>query len=85
MEAVELYHAEHPLPDRLRRTCVAALRQDGAELLWPADIPGFYGGYFSERFVCDWVLGQDLATDRPVWAPASAVYFCLYAVAVQYE
>jgi ribosomal protein S12 methylthiotransferase accessory factor len=76
MEAVELYHAEHPLPDRLRRTCVAALRQDGVELLWPADICGFYGGYFSERFVCDWVLGQDLVTDRSVWAPASAVYFC---------
>jgi ribosomal protein S12 methylthiotransferase accessory factor len=76
MEAVELYHAEHPLPERLRRTCVAALRQDGTELLWPADISGFYGGYFGERFLCDWVVGQDLATGRPVWAPASAVYFC---------
>jgi ribosomal protein S12 methylthiotransferase accessory factor len=76
MEAVELYHAEHPLADRLRRTCAAALRQDGAELLEPADIGGFYGGYFSERFGCDWVVGQDLATGHPVWAPASAVYFC---------
>jgi ribosomal protein S12 methylthiotransferase accessory factor len=76
MEAVELYHAEHPLPGRLRRTCIEALCKDGAELLWPADIAGFYGGYFGERFVCDWVVGQDLATGRPVWAPASAVYFC---------
>jgi len=76
MEAVELYHAEHPQPERLQRTCAAALRQDGAALLWPADIPGFYGGYFGERFVCDWVVGQDLATARPVWVPASAVYFC---------
>jgi ribosomal protein S12 methylthiotransferase accessory factor len=75
MEAVELYHAEYPLPDRLLRTCMAALRTGGAELLWPADITGFCGGYFSERFVCEWVEGQDLATGRPVWAPAGAVYF----------
>src|SRR5262245_6982117 len=52
MEAIELYHAEHPLPERLRRTSVAALRHAGAELLWPADIAGFSGGYFGERFVC---------------------------------
>lgn len=75
MEALELSHAERPLPERLHHTCVESLRQDAYDVLLPAEIHGFHGSYFSQRFVCDWTVGEDLVTGRPVWAPASAVYF----------
>jgi ribosomal protein S12 methylthiotransferase accessory factor len=75
MEAIELHHAEHPAPERLRRTSLAQLRAEGAAVLPPADLEGFRGGYFGERFVCDWTAGESLTDGRTVWAPASAVYF----------
>jgi ribosomal protein S12 methylthiotransferase accessory factor len=75
MEALELYHAEHPLVERLYRTCAATLKREAHDLLLPAAIPGCYHGYFDERFMCDWVVGEDLTSGCPVWAPASAVYF----------
>lgn len=76
MEAIELSHAENPLPARLRRTTLAALRAESADVLAPADLYGFRRGYFTDRFVCDWTEGRNLADGgAPVWAPASAVYF----------
>lgn len=78
MEALEVYHAENPVPERLRRTCAEELRADGSELLFPAELNGFRGGYFSDRFRCDWTEGKELASGRRIWAPASSVYFgCL--------
>jgi ribosomal protein S12 methylthiotransferase accessory factor len=75
MEALELHHAENPLPWRLRRASVAELRAEGAEIIDPRDIHGFRTAYFGERFVCDWVLGEWLGRHGQVWAPASAIYF----------
>ena len=75
MEALELYHAENPPAERLRRTCVEELRAEGAELLLPSEINEFRDTYFTGCFRCDWIKGKELFSDRPVWAPASAVYF----------
>jgi ribosomal protein S12 methylthiotransferase accessory factor len=75
MEALELYHAEHPRPGRLRRTSLSELRAEGADVLAPAAIHGYRSNYFGDRFVCDWVEGEQLSNGRRVWVPASAVYF----------
>jgi ribosomal protein S12 methylthiotransferase accessory factor len=75
MEAIELYHAEHPLPARLVRAAEQDLRGSGHDVLPCRTVPGFRGGYYDERFQCEWVRGEDLVNDRPVFAPASAVYF----------
>ena len=76
MEAIELHHAENPMPDRMWRTCIEELRALKREFLRPEDLDGFYGGYFSDGFRCNWIKGRDLLSGRQVWAPASAVYFC---------
>jgi ribosomal protein S12 methylthiotransferase accessory factor len=75
MEALELHHAEHPLPSRLRRTSAAVLRGEGARVVLPAEIHGFRRGYFGDQFICDWVEGEHLADGRSFWVPGSAVYF----------
>jgi ribosomal protein S12 methylthiotransferase accessory factor len=75
MEALELFHAEHPLPERLLRVSAGELRGDRQRILSPERIPGFRGGYWSEQFRCDWVRGEDLVNGEPVYVPASAVYF----------
>jgi ribosomal protein S12 methylthiotransferase accessory factor len=75
MEAFELNHAENPPASALRRTTLAALRAEGARVIAPQDVHGFRDTYFSERYVCDWIEGEDLVRGGPVWAPASGVYF----------
>lgn len=75
MEAFELNHAENPPASALRRTTLAALRAEGARVIEPQDVPGFRDTYFTERYVCDWVEGEDIVGGGPVWAPASGVYF----------
>lgn len=75
MEALEVYHAENPLAERLRRTCVEELQAEGEDLLLPSELNEFKGEYFTDRFRCDWIKGKDLFSSRSVWAPASAVYF----------
>ncbi|MFH1640078.1 MAG: YcaO-like family protein [Chloroflexota bacterium] len=75
MEALELFHAENPLPNRLWRTCLEELQAQEQNLLLPEELDGFRGGYLCDRFRCDWIEGKDLHSGKKVWAPASAVYF----------
>jgi ribosomal protein S12 methylthiotransferase accessory factor len=75
MEAFELNHAENPPAGALRRTSLAALRSEGARVIEPREVHGFRDTYFTERYVCDWALGEDLVNGEPVWAPGSGVYF----------
>jgi len=75
MEAIELHHAEHPWPGRVRRTSLRALLDEGAHVIRPEALPDFSPGGFGERFLSDWVAGEDLVTGATVWAPAGAVYF----------
>ena len=75
MEAIELNHAENPRPSVLRRTSAAALGADGALVIRPGEVYGFRGTYFSDRFMCEWVEGENLVDGSRVWLPASAVYF----------
>ena len=75
MEAIELHHAEHPRAAVLRRTSLAALEAEGATVLRPDQIRGARDVYFTDRFICDWVEGENLVDGSRVWAPASAVYF----------
>jgi ribosomal protein S12 methylthiotransferase accessory factor len=75
MEALELHHAEHPRPERLRRTTLAELRAEGADVVHPHEVHGYRKVYFGDRYACDWVRGESLTDGRPVWLPGSAVYF----------
>lgn len=75
MEALELHHAEHPLPGRLLRDSERGLRRRGHEVLPSRTTPGFRDGYYDERFQCEWVRGEDLVSGAAMYAPASAVYF----------
>jgi YcaO-like protein with predicted kinase domain len=75
MEALELHYAENPRPGVLRRASLATLEAEGAAVVRPDEIHGARPVYFSDRFQCDWVAGENLVDGSPVWAPASAVYF----------
>jgi ribosomal protein S12 methylthiotransferase accessory factor len=75
MEALELHYAENPCDGVMRRTSLAMLEAEGATVLRPSDIRGFRNVYFTDRFQCDWVKGENLVDGAAVWAPASAVYF----------
>jgi ribosomal protein S12 methylthiotransferase accessory factor len=75
MEALELHHAENPRPGVVRRASLSALEYEGASVLRPDEIHGARPVYFTERFQCDWVEGENLVDRSPMWAPASAVYF----------
>jgi ribosomal protein S12 methylthiotransferase accessory factor len=77
MEAIEIYHAEHPDPAKLRRTSLAKLRGEGNSVISPAQLPEYLSEcYFSEDFAIDWTCGEDLQTGEAIWLPASAVYLC---------
>jgi ribosomal protein S12 methylthiotransferase accessory factor len=75
MEALELHHAEQPLPARLRRTSQRELEREGARVLAPAQVPGWAGGYCAPDFRFEWICGESLPDGAPVWAPASSAYF----------
>ena len=76
MEAIELFHAENPLHNKLRQTHAEELRNKGESVLKPNELWGFYHGYYyNERFVFDWTAGEDLHSRSTTWAPASVVYF----------
>ena len=75
MEAIELSHAENPPASALRRTSLSTLEAEGATVLRPHEIHGVRDVYFTDRFKCDWVAGENLVDGSRVWAPASAVYF----------
>lgn len=75
MEAIELHHAENPLPSRLRRATLRTLRDEGANVIHPRDLDGFHAGYWSDDFPIDWTDAEDLVTGAAAVLPASAVYF----------
>lgn len=75
MEALEVYHAEHPLPERLEWTCRRDLERAGRCFVAPEHLHGFRPATGGPDFRCEWVQGRNLADGRPVLAPASAVYF----------
>lgn len=76
MEAVELFHAENPLPRRTSRASARALREQGREFLSPQLLSGFDDGrYYSDTMLLDWVQGEDLATGRSIHVPAGCIYF----------
>lgn len=76
MEAIELFHAENPLPERLSRASAADLAARGRPYLAPGELPGCAAhGYRGDRFELEWVAGEDLNTGEAVQVPAGAVYF----------
>lgn len=76
MEGIELFHAESPDRDRLRRASVRTLQAAGSTLLNPADVPGFEEQqYYSDDLELEWLAGTQLGTDEGVYIPASAVCF----------
>lgn len=76
MEAIELHHAETPEPHRLRRSSLTQLTQQGLQVIRPEQLGDYYDQFFTDDYVIDWVEGQELVSEKPVWVPASAVYFC---------
>jgi YcaO-like protein with predicted kinase domain len=76
MEAVELHHAENPLPERLVTARERDLRAEWRERLFaPPDLPGFLGLPWTDARLGEWTEGEDMATGNPVLVPSSAVYF----------
>lgn len=76
MEAIELHHAENPLPERLVIACERDLRAKwGEHLLAASDLPGFLGLPWNDARLGEWTEGEDMATGIPVLVPSSAVYF----------
>jgi ribosomal protein S12 methylthiotransferase accessory factor len=76
MEAIELFHAERPLPERLLEGSLAGLRDQGHECLDPRALPGWERDrYWSAELRLEWTSGEDLASGKPLLVPSSAVYF----------
>ncbi|MEM7129237.1 MAG: YcaO-like family protein [Chloroflexota bacterium] len=76
MEAIELHHAENPEPEHLRSLSLNSLCENNFYAVEPQRLPGYYDNYFSNRYVTDWVMGEELLSQQAIWVPASAVYFC---------
>jgi ribosomal protein S12 methylthiotransferase accessory factor len=79
MEAIEHWHAEHPVA-AFRRASYAELR--GAELrgepgrvLRPRGIDGCPPSTSSDRQELDWLHGEELVSGEPAWIPAYAAYY----------
>lgn len=75
MEAIELHHAENPLPAHLRLASADELAGDGATVLLPPALPGADGRYYAPTFRHEWLRGEALDDGAPVWAPASLACF----------
>ncbi len=75
MEALELHHAENPLPGRLQHTSRAELEAAGHSVIPPESLHGYRHGPFSRGYRCEWVRGENLAKGQVIHAPASAIYF----------
>jgi len=75
MEAIELHHAENPLPARLRLASAADLVGEGATVLAPSALPGAAGRYDAPDFRHEWICGEALDDATPAWAPASLACF----------
>lgn len=80
MEAIELDHVENPRRS-FRRSSLRALRRAGERVFRPSHLPQFrHAGFFSDDFVIDWVLAEELVSGDERWIPASAAYHCATSV-----
>ncbi len=75
MESIELYHAENPDSERLRRASANTLSQEETLFVQPEQLEMAPNRFFSENYEMEWVEGEDLIAQKKVWVPASAVYF----------
>ena len=75
MEAIELYHAENPMADRLHWSTQQQLEARGEQVLGPGDIPAHWPGHLGATARMEWISGESIIDDAPVWAPASTAYF----------
>jgi ribosomal protein S12 methylthiotransferase accessory factor len=81
MEAIEIFYAEHPPSDRLRRASLRDIRRNAAEAQDPEALTGFReDAFFSPDYRIDWVAGVQLIGGETIWVPASAVFLCWPAV-----
>src|SRR5262249_24268854 len=75
MEAIEEWHAEHPVLE-VRRCSFAALRAEGEPALSPQGIDGCpRGNRTTVRQVLDWIEGKELHSGTRTWLPAYAAYY----------
>lgn len=76
MEAIELFHAEVPLPKKLEITCARQLegRTATARVFGPDELSKSRQLYFSPDFMSEWTAGVDLETGQTVWVQSGAVY-----------
>ncbi len=76
MEAIELFHAEAPDPEKLRMSSANELAAEfgRASVLYPAQLPRCRDNYFSPDYVTEWTSGTDMSTGTDVWSPSGAVY-----------
>jgi len=75
MEAIEMHHAEHPVPAGLRRASEAELVAEGATVIGPRELAGWSDGYAAPDFRFEWIRGESLTDGTLIWAPASAACF----------
>jgi ribosomal protein S12 methylthiotransferase accessory factor len=74
MEAIELFHAEHP-DGRIERGSLKSLRRAGRRAIPPDRLRDYRTDtFFSQDFVIDWVKGEDLLSGEEIWLPAAAAY-----------
>jgi ribosomal protein S12 methylthiotransferase accessory factor len=74
MEAIEHWHAEHPVA-ALRRASYIELCGERARVLRPRGIDGCPSSKGTDRLVLDWLLGEELVSREPAWIPAFAAYY----------
>ncbi|HEX8175879.1 MAG TPA: YcaO-like family protein [Pyrinomonadaceae bacterium] len=76
MEAIELFHADHPAVE-FRRQSRSSLEREGRPVIAPSILPDYKReNYFSDDFSTDWIVAEDLLMNQEVWVPASMAYVC---------
>lgn len=74
MEAIELWHAEHP-GGVLRRASMSELSAEGLKYASFSSLPGYWKeSFITPRRVIDWVRGENILDQSPVWLPACLAY-----------
>jgi ribosomal protein S12 methylthiotransferase accessory factor len=74
MEAIELWHAEHP-GGEFRRASTEELERDGAAFAPISSLPNYWPmPHVTDRRRLNWVRGESLADGTPVWLPACAAF-----------
>ncbi len=71
MEAIEVFHAEHP-PAALQRCSERQMRERGSAFVRPERLPEFnlHAGHTQDRLI-DWIPGRSLPSNSDVWIPAA--------------